>query len=70
GVFLSTTEIKVVLEKNSQQRVGVKRLSQELYNLGFNQENKWVDGKTKRGYWVLDKLRPSNSIDEETGLPF
>ena len=70
GVFLSTTEIKVVLEKNSQQRVGVKRLSQELYNLGFNQENKWVDGKTKRGYWVLDKLRPSNPIDEETGLPF
>lgn len=70
GVFLSTTEIKVVLEKNSQQRIGVKRLGQELHNLGFINELRKTNDKTKRGYWLFDKSMPTNPIDEETGLPF
>ena len=54
GRFLSTTDIKVILEKNSQQKLQLNRLGQELRNLGFVSVVKWEDNKSKRGYWTKE----------------
>lgn len=54
-VFLSTTEIKDYIEKSSEQKMGSKRLGQELKAMGFEQSIKKERGETKRGYQVVQK---------------
>ncbi len=53
--FMSTTEIKDYIEKSSEQRMGTKRLGQELKSLGFEQTIRRENGETKRGYYVVQK---------------
>ena len=51
--FLSATEIKIIIEKNSQQRISKNKLGKELKAMGFKQDNKKVNGEQKRGYYVI-----------------
>lgn len=51
--FMSATDIKVIIEKNSAQRISKKKLGAELKAMGFKQENKKVHGEQKRGYYVI-----------------
>ena len=51
--FLSATDIKIIIEKNSVQRISKNKLGKELKAMGFVQENKKVNGEQKRGYWVV-----------------
>lgn len=53
--FLSTTEIKDFIEKNSEQKIGLKRLGQELKAMGFEQSIKKENGEAKRGYYIVQK---------------
>ncbi|GAB3550275.1 VapE domain-containing protein [Spirosoma fluminis] len=53
SMFLSATEIKVFLEKCSQQKIGIKRLAQELKKAGFESGVRKVKGSSVRGYLVM-----------------
>lgn len=51
--FLSATEIKIIIEKDSVQRVSLRRLGLELKSMGFEQAIRSVNGTNKRGYTVV-----------------
>jgi len=53
GAYMTNTQIKVVLERRSDQRLSSKKLGEELRRLGFVQEIVKADGKTQRVYRVL-----------------
>lgn len=52
---MTATEVKVMIEKASQQKLSVNKLGQELQRLGFAQVIKKVNGKTKRVYTIRRK---------------
>ena len=51
--FMSATEIKIEIEKNSVQRISLKRLGAELKAMGYVQEIRAVHRINKRGYYVI-----------------
>ena len=51
--FLSCTEIKIIIEKESIQRVTTRRLGLELKSMGYEQNIRSVNGTNKRGYSVV-----------------
>ena len=51
--YLSATEIKIIIEKESAQRISQKRLAVELKAMGYAKDNKKVHGEQKRGYYVI-----------------
>lgn len=51
----SASEIKVHLERVTGQSLNLNRIGSELQGLGYRQEIKKVDGKTKRVYYVVEK---------------
>jgi len=53
GSYMTNTQIKVVLERRSDQRLSSKKLGEELRRMGFVQEIVKADGKTQRVYRVL-----------------
>lgn len=52
GEHLSASEIKVFLDTTTRQNTNLNRIGQELKNIGFEQDIKWINGKTKRVYYV------------------
>lgn len=50
GLFLTSTEIKIILERSTGQKIMSTRKLGIALNNRFNREVKWVNGKTKRGY--------------------
>lgn len=50
--FLTTTDIKIFLEKNSQQKLTLDRIGKEMTRLGFIRKSKRVGGQPKMGYFV------------------
>lgn len=52
-VFLSPTEIKNEIDKESKQAVSLKRVGMELKAIGYEQESRTINGQKKRGYWVI-----------------
>lgn len=54
AAFLSATEVKVILEKQSNLRLGLKRIAQELKRIcGKDSEIATINGRSKRGFWLL-----------------
>lgn len=51
--YMSATEVKIFIEKDSMQRVSLKKLGAELKAMGFVQDNKLVQGVKKRGYYLV-----------------
>jgi predicted P-loop ATPase len=62
-VLLSTTEIKTLMEKSTQQRISTKRLAQEMKALGFpysDADYYAPEKRTKRGFYVVKKDQASH----------
>lgn len=57
----SATEIKTYLEKQSMQKLSLKKLGMELKNIGFNSYVKWVNGKAARVYRVITNTALTNN---------
>ena len=52
--FLSATEVKIAIEKDSGQKLtSLNRIGQELKAMGYEQQVKAVNGTAKRGYKVV-----------------
>lgn len=75
---LSATQIKERLERYSGQRIGLKRLGQELKRIGFESKLKKTSGSVSRLYRVIEK-KPGHPMDGadlsgwqsfDTGAPF
>lgn len=69
GKFMTTTDIKVFIEKYSQQRLNLNKLGQELRNLGFEQTGANVNGRSKKGYRVIDLSSAYANVPDDE-LPF
>lgn len=50
--FLTASEVRIILERNSMQKLSLDRIGKELQRIGFKQVIKKIDGKTKRVYGV------------------
>lgn len=59
--ILTATDIKVVIEKNSIQRVTLNKIGQELKSLGFNQKVFRRNGSPSQGYEVN---RTTKNLDD------
>jgi predicted P-loop ATPase len=72
--FMTATNIKVILEKHTQQRISLDRLGKELKRLGYEQVHKKIGSGTSRMWKVKciinnNESRPPDDIDEDN-LPF
>lgn len=57
--FMTATDIKVELEKYTQQRININKLGHELRNAGYNRTAKKISGVTAYGYEIKDKGYPA-----------
>jgi predicted P-loop ATPase len=64
--FLSSSEIRSVIEMKSGIRLSQQKLSIALKKIGFNKAYKQIDGYRARGFWVIEKSF-SNPLNTETG---
>ncbi len=67
-VEMSATEIKIMLELKSNQKISLKRIGMELKRMGFTSEIKKINGKTIQVYSVMDTS--ANKPENEESLPF
>lgn len=75
---MTATAIKVILEKHTQQRIGLDRIGKELKRMGYEQKHVRMSGGTKRVYLVKclinnkdESSSPLNNAEhEEDNLPF
>lgn len=74
--LMTATDIKVILEKHTQQRMSLDRLGKELKRLGYEQVHERIGNSTRRCYKVECLLRkgleglPPSPNNEEEDLPF
>ena len=74
---LTATDIKIILEKHTQQKLSLDRIGKELKRLGYEQKHIKIGSSTKRVYLVkcllnnneLTPPKPSED-EEEDNLPF
>jgi predicted P-loop ATPase len=67
-IEMSATEIKIMLELKSNQKISLKRIGMELKRMGFESEIKKVNGKTIQVYSVMETTQ--NTPRPDTNLPF
>lgn len=67
-VEMSATEIKIMLELKSNQKISLKRIGMELKRMGFSSEIKKINGKTIQVYSVMDTS--ANKPESDDSLPF
>ena len=67
-VEMSATEIKILLELKSNQKISLKRIGMELKRMGFSSAIKKINGKTIQVYSVMDTSE--NKQDNADSLPF
>lgn len=60
---LTASEIKVIIEKQTNQRLSLDRIGRELKRLGYEQKHIRIDGSTKRVYLVETLLQANNNFD-------
>ena len=65
---MSATEIKILLELKSNQKISLKRIGMELKRMGFSSAIKKINGKTIQVYSVMDTSE--NKQDNADSLPF
>jgi predicted P-loop ATPase len=54
--FLTTSDIKSIIEKSTQQKLSLKRLGMEMRRIGWIKTSKRIDGDPVSGYWVVQKM--------------
>jgi predicted P-loop ATPase len=54
--FLTTSDIKSIIEKSTQQKLSLKRLGMEMRRIGWIKTSKRIDGDPVSGYWVIQKM--------------
>jgi predicted P-loop ATPase len=67
-IEMSATEIKMILEDNSNQKISLKRVGMELKRMGFESTIKKVNGKTIQVYSVMEIGQ--NTPKPDSNLPF
>lgn len=72
---MTATQIKVILEKHTQQRISLDRLGKELKRLGYSQKHVKIGKSTKRVYLVKciingEQSPPKPNEDDDDNLPF
>jgi predicted P-loop ATPase len=67
-IEMSATEIKIHLEKQSMQKLSLKRIGMELKRMGYESAIKKVNGKTIQVYSVMEL--DQNSPKQDNNLPF
>jgi predicted P-loop ATPase len=55
--FLSTTEIKAIIENSSRQHLNTNKLGQEMQRMGWDRKAVKRSGQVVRGYYIIDKNR-------------
>jgi predicted P-loop ATPase len=66
--YMQTTEIKDYIEKQTQQKINIYKLSQELKALGFEQMRRKINGLSSRVWAVV--LPERNEIEQEEVVLF
>ena len=67
-IEMSATEIKIHLEKQSMQKLSLKRIGMELKRMGYESAIKKVNGKTIQVYSVMEL--DQNAPKQDNNLPF
>ncbi len=75
AVFMSSSEMRSIMEKNSGIRLSQQKISIALKNIGYDYDVKRINGILCRGFWVIDRTNSSTTPyedDEKTidKLPF
>jgi hypothetical protein len=65
---MSATEIKIMLELKSNQKISLKRIGMELKRMGFTSIIKKINGKTIQVYSVMETTH--NTTTNESNVPF
>lgn len=73
--FLSSSEIRSLIEQRSGIRLSPQKLSISLNAIGYFYERRRIDNNQVRGFWVVDKFEHFNSNDngekaDASELPF
>lgn len=55
--FLSTTDIKAIIENATRQHLNTNKLGQEMQRMGWERKQIKRNGQPVRGYYVIDKNR-------------
>lgn len=73
---MTATDMKIIIEKHTQQKISLDRLGKELKRLGFEQKHIKALGGTKR-VWLVETILNDNESrpnvaneDEDDDLPF
>lgn len=71
GVEMTATEVKIFIELKTLQKLNLNKIGSEMQRLGYRQEIKRIDGKTKRIYAVHEKSNvTAQNTDVSQDLPF
>ena len=70
-VEMSATEIKIMLEQKSNQKISLKRIGMELKRMGFSSAIKKINGKTIQVYSVMETTQnTTTNHNDSSNLPF
>jgi predicted P-loop ATPase len=67
--FLTTSEIKSIIENATRQTLTVNRLGQEMQRMGWERKLMKRGGVPVRGYFIVDKNRMTSGSHVATGEP-
>lgn len=67
-IFLTATDIKARLERDSMQKLNINRIGMEMKRIGWTKVAKKRSAIVVKGYYVFDKMAPVASVATELPL--
>lgn len=68
-VFMTTTEIKSIMETASRQHLSANKIGQEMTKMGWERRTTRRNGQPVKGYYVIDKNRMPGFVPPAPELP-